>query len=125
MERSAQPQSELTRCRPWIEAALGYSGGTHDFADVVDMIGTGQLQFWPAPKGCLVTEIITYPKKRVLNVFLGGGDMAQILDMQDAVTAWAKAQGCDATTIQGRPGWERVFAKYGWKRTHTVLSKDI
>jgi len=26
--------NELERCRPWIEAALEYSGGTHEFEDV-------------------------------------------------------------------------------------------
>jgi len=27
---------ELQRCRPWIEAALEYSGVTHDFIDVAE-----------------------------------------------------------------------------------------
>ena len=27
---------ELERCRPWIEAALEYCGGTHEFEDIVD-----------------------------------------------------------------------------------------
>ena len=26
--------NELERCRPWIEAALEYSGGTHSFEDI-------------------------------------------------------------------------------------------
>jgi len=57
--------NELERCKPWIEAALEYSGGTHDFSDIVEGLRKGVLQLWPTPKGCIVTEIVVYPKKRV------------------------------------------------------------
>jgi len=117
--------SEPERCRPWIEGALAYSGGTHDFDDIAAGIETGRFQLWPAPDGCLVTEIINYPKKRVLNVFLAGGKMAQIIDMNDAVCAWGKAHGCDTITINGRPGWAKVAAPFGWKPIFTALEKDL
>ena len=84
---------ELERCRPWIEAALEYSGGTHDFIDVAEGIYKGTMQLWPTPRGCIVTEIVVYPRKKVLNVFLGGGELDQILEMHEDVIAWAKAQG--------------------------------
>ena len=117
--------TELERCKPWIYAALSYSGGTHNFTDIAQGIAEHRLQLWPAPNGCLVTEVLDYPRKRVLNVFLGGGDMAQLLDMADDVTAWAKAVGCTGLTIHGRKGWERVFARRGWKPLHICLSKGI
>ena len=116
---------ELERCRPWIEAALEYSGGTHDWQDIVDGITSGHMQLWPAERGCLVTEITVYPRKKVLNVFLGGGDLEQLIDMHEDVQAWGKAQGCDGATIIGRPGWERVYQSRGWKRQHTVLAKEF
>ena len=73
--------NELERCRPWIEAALEYSGGTHNFEDVAKGILEGNMQLWPTPRGCIVTEIVVYPRKKVLNVFLGGGELDQLLDM--------------------------------------------
>ena len=73
--------NELERCRPWIEAALEYSGGTHEFEDVAKGIVEGRMQLWPSPRGCIVTEIVVYPKKKTLNVFLGGGELDQLLDM--------------------------------------------
>ncbi len=51
---------------------MEYSGGTHDFIDVAEGIYKGTMQLWPTPKGCIVTEIVVYPRKRMLNVFLGG-----------------------------------------------------
>lgn len=120
-----RPSDELLRCRHWIEAALEYSNGTHTFKDIVDGIMEGRLQFWPAPNGCLVTEIVTYPQKRVINVFLGGGELDQLADMHADVIAWAKTQGCAGATIVGRKGWERAFKKYGWKPAFVTLAKEF
>ena len=117
--------SELERCRTWIEAALGYSGGTHDFIDVAEGIYKGTMQLWPTPKGCIVTEIVVYPRKKFLNVFLGGGELDQILDMHDDVIEWAKAQGCTALTMTGRFGWKKPLAKHGWKPLHSSYVKEF
>ena len=114
---------ELSRCREWIEAALGYGGGTHDFNDVVDAISTGHMQLWPADDGCLVTEIVKYPRKTVLHIFLAGGRMGQITDMHDDVIAWAKTQGCESLTLAGRKGWVKALAPYGWNQNLVVLEK--
>jgi hypothetical protein len=117
--------SEVERCRPWIEAALDYNGGTHVWADIVAGIESGKMQLWPAPKAALVTEIIKYPRKQVLNVFLGGGDLDQIMDMQPSVMAWAKAQGCEALHMSGRLGWTRTLPKYGWRTLYATMEKEI
>jgi len=114
----------LEQCKPWIEAALEYSGGTHTYQDIVDGIGEARFQLWPAPRGCLVTEIVVYPRKKVLNVFLGGGELEQLADMHKDVIAWSQAQGCTAATITGRKGWERAFKKHGWALTHVTLGLE-
>ena len=117
--------NELERCRPWIEAALEHSGGTHTFEDIVDGLRTGHLQFWPAPKGCLITEIVIFPQKKTINVFLGGGELEQLSDMHEDVIKWAKSQGCTAATINGRAGWVRAFKHLGWTPLHTTLVKEF
>lgn len=117
--------TELERCKPWIVAALEYSGGTHLFEDIAAGIASGHMQLWPAPDGCLVTEIVVFPRKKVLNVFLGGGKLRQLTDMHDDVAAWARAQGCEAATINGRPGWQRVYRSRGWQPLHMTLTKEL
>jgi hypothetical protein len=116
---------ELKRCKPWIEAALQYSGGTHDFIDIAEGIYKGTMQLWPTPKGCIVTEIVVYPRKRMLNIFLGGGELQQILDMHEDVIGWAKAQGCTALTMTGRMGWKKPLAKHGWDQQHSSYIKEF
>lgn len=118
-------EEELLRCREWIEAALEYSGGTHDFDDVCASIRSGRMQLWPAPLGCAVTEIVLYPKKSCLHVFLAGGEMDQIVAMIDSAILWGRAQGCSGMTLAGRPGWQRVLAKHGYRPVMTVLEKEI
>ena len=116
--------NELLRCRDWIEDALEYSGGTHTFDDVVRSVMEGRMQLWPGPRGCAVTEIVVYPKKKVLHVFLAGGEMDQIIDMIDSAVEWSRGQGCSSMTLAGRHGWKRVLDQYGFKPVMTVLEKE-
>lgn len=122
---SEQFKDEIVRCRPWIEAALEYSGGTHDFIDIAEGLYKGTMQLWPAEKGCIVTEIVVYPRKKVVNVFLGGGDLEQILDMHEDVIEWGKLQGCSALTMTGRFGWKKPLAKHGWEPLHSSYVKEF
>lgn len=116
---------QLERCRKWIEAALEYSGKTHNYGDIVDGCKSGKMQLWPTPKGCLITEIISYPRRKVLNIFLGGGELPQLLEMNKDVVTWAKAQGCTALTMQGRRGWAKPLEQFGAKMLHVSYMKEL
>ena len=111
--------------RKHIEDALAYSGGTHKFDDVKRMIYEGKLQIWPAPRGCAVTEVVEYPQKRVLHIFLAAGDLEQFDDMLESAVAWAKSAGCVGITLSGRFGWQRVLKKHGFKPIQVVMEKPI
>ena len=117
--------NELERCRPWIEAALEYSGGTHSFEDIALGIKEARMQLWPSPRGCIVTEIVVYPRKKVLNLFLAGGELDQLLDMNSDMNAWAKQQGCTGGTLTGRIGWKKILEPMGWKLIHSYYGKEV
>lgn len=117
--------AELLRCQPWIEAALEYSGGTHSVGDVIEGIADGRMQLWPAPRGCAVTEIVVYPRRKVLHIFLAGGELDQLIDGFHDVAAWARGQGCTGLTLSGRRGWERALKSSGWRLTMVTMEKDI
>jgi len=116
---------ELYRCKPWIEAALERADGTHTMHDIIDSVIKGTMQFWPAPKGCAITEIIQYPGKKVFHVFLAAGELDQIVDMDSSAVEFAKVNGCSGMSIAGRRGWAKVLKDKGYKETFTVLTKDI
>jgi hypothetical protein len=117
--------AELERCRPWIEAALRRSGGTHLFEDIVSAVKAGTMQFWPAEDACAVTEIIVYPRKKAFHVFLAGGRMETIVDMDESAIHFARLNGCTSMSIAGRKGWQKVLEGKGYKPVLTSLGKDI
>ena len=120
---------ELTRCKEWIQSALNKGGDTHNFKDIVDGVISGHMQLWLGVNGCAVTEIVVYPNKKVLHVFLAGGDQGQgikqITDLHDDAMAWGKQQGCVGMTVTGRKGWKRVLQSKGWTEQFTTLLKEF
>ena len=122
-------QEKLLAGREWIESALNKGGDTHDFKDIVDGVLSGHMQLWMGANGCAVTEIVVYPNKKVLHVFLVGGDQGQgieqITDMHDDAMAWGKAQGCNGMTVTGRRGWKKILQPKGWTEQFTTLLKEF
>jgi len=120
---------ELMRGKDWIESALKKGGNTHDFVDIVDGVMSGHMQLWMGKNGCAVTEIVVYPNKKVLHVFLAGGNkgygIKQITDMHDDAMAWGKQQDCEGMTVAGRKGWKKVLQKKGWSEQFTTLLKEF
>lgn len=108
-----------------IESALAYSGGTHTFDDVVAMVASGKAQIWPAPRGVAITEIIEYPRKRVLHVFLAAGELDQLVDMIDSAEQWGRTQRCTSLTMSGRFGWQRVLDKHGFKPVLVTMEREV
>jgi len=117
--------AEMERCRPWIEAALKSGGDTHDFEDIVQAVQSGFMQFWPAPDACAVTEMLVYPKKKVLHVFLAGGNMETIIAMNESAEQFAKFNGCSEMSIAGRKGWIPMLKSKGYAPTFFGLSKEF
>lgn len=94
---------------PLLQQALDHGGNTHTIEDVKDMIVRGEAQFWPGDNAAVVSEIIRYPRKRVCNLWLASGDLAEIDRIGACVSEWAAENGCDWLTLHGRPGWARHF----------------
>jgi len=107
-----------------IEAALKYSGGTHLFEDVADAVLEGRMQMWVCNSSIAITEIINYPRKRVLHVFIGSGKREDLFEMLDSAWEWGQSMGCTSMTLAGRKGWTKLMKKYGFKPTLYVMQKD-
>ena len=117
---------EIAKCRTHIEAALKYSQGTHNFADIASGILSGRFQLWPNRQSAIVTEIIVYPRLKDLHFFLAGGDLDELKQMTPFIEEWGKSQGCSRVSLAGRPGWAKTFLKdMGYTPTWYVLKKDL
>lgn len=114
MEQSA-PLRFSDQVRAWLQPALDLFE-THRIEDVEQSVARGTMQLWAGERGALVTEITKYPRRKVLHIFIAGGEMDQVLDFLPSLHRWADMQGCDALTLSGRVGWKRVLADRGWRQ---------
>jgi hypothetical protein len=116
----------LERLRHHVEAALEYSGGTHHFDDVVEMVKDSRLQVWPATESIVLTEIIVYPQLKNLHYFLAGGDLDELSRMRPIIESWGKSVGCTRVTLAGRRGWSKTFLQdEGYRPQWSVLAKEL
>ena len=119
-------REHLERLRQHVEAALEYSGGTHQFEDVLEMVEKNQLQVWPATQSIVLTEIIVYPRLKNLHYFLAGGDLNELSRMRPMIESWGKSIGCTRVSLAGRRGWAKTFLKdEGYSPQWTVLAKTL
>ena len=133
MSRKAKPLEppahvtfdEWTRCKPWIEGALKYAHGTHTIGDVFEEIVANHATLWCWDRSALVTQIVDYPQIRVLNFWLAGGDLRDLLAHEAGVAAWGKANGCQRVSCIGRKGWLRVFHRMGYRPAHFITSREL
>ena len=117
---------DLNRLRQQVESALEYSGGTHNFDDVTEMVEGHRLQLWPAKDSVVLTEIIVYPRLKCLHYFLAGGDLDELSRMRPMIESWGKSIGCTRVTLAGRRGWSKTFLKdEGYSPQWAVLAKDL
>lgn len=113
---------DISRFRPHISAALAYSGGTHQYEDVAEMIAAGRANLWPGPESVIVTEVIQHPREKHLHFFLAAGNRRELAAMHPLVCDWGRAQGCTKASLVGRKGWQRTFlAGAGWRVSDLIL----
>lgn len=91
----------------------------------------GRLQLWTMNNEdefllAMVTELLTFPKIKVLNMLLIVGDELQNgMMLLDCVEMWARKQGAMRSNVIGREGLLRVLGPYGYRKQAVALSKDI
>ena len=116
---------EIMRVKPWIEGALKYAHGTHDFADVIADVEANRATLWPFEKSAVVTQTIHYPKMAILSFWLAGGNMRDLLSHEPGIVEWGKLWGCTRFNIIGRKGWSRAMNHLGYQPMHYITAKDV
>jgi hypothetical protein len=80
------------------------------------MLGAGQLTLWTGEKAALVTEFEHKPRMKILNVFLGGGDLAELMELEAKLVTFARAHGCARITGGSRRDVGHGGQRDGWQR---------
>lgn len=109
----------------WIKDALEYSLGTHSYEDVLESIYNGDMQLFANKGGCVVTQITKYPQKKVLYIYLAGGDFDSVVSLNDEVVQYARSKECDSLMQIGRLGWTKKLKEHGWEYKSACMTKVI
>ena len=127
---------------PLVDSALACSQGEFDKADILGFLIAQSMNLWVSidgqVNGMAVTQVITYPRHKVMHIILLSGKDAftgWFVDMLHTIEIWAKAVGCARITENGRRGWEKAGERFGrnadehsglgYKKVYITMSKNI
>lgn len=108
------PRGELFLL-PRLKLALAHAGHTHEWPDVLARIRDGRAQYWESQdgRGCLVTELQTFPNLTAINYWLAAGELKSCLSLVPGIEAWAMQNGVTRATGLGRPGFSKILGDIG------------
>ena len=117
------------KVEPILARVIPHSEGELETGDILDLVTEGSMQLWIVAENkeiiaALVTQIITYPQKRILRlVSLAGEDFNKFKHFLDIVESFAIQKGCTALELWGRKGWKKLLPE--WNSEYIVYTKDI
>ena len=125
IEVSMVPAQYVDQCwskiEGYIEKAAEYTYGRFTASNIYDLVADGDYQLWvafngPDIKGAVVTNVVTYPQRKLLCMqFCGGEDLVSWKDsMLMLLRRFAKDVGCDGIESTARPGWAKIFQNDGF-----------
>ncbi len=119
-------RQHFQRLSPLIRQALDKGNGTHLLEDVEAGLESGLYQIWPAEDGVAITEILNFPRKKVLFFFLMAGKMEHILANAGKAEHVAQDLGCSSIMFNGRHGWLRSpLRQQGYEPVWVTMEKEV
>ena len=114
---------------PLLEKVKEYSEGEAEPDAFLEALTHGDMQLWIATEdsnmhSVMVTQIVTYPQKKILRVIsIAGSDFKRLYEFNDMVESFAIKTGCSGMELWGRKGWKKLLPD--WESNYIVYSKDL
>lgn len=105
--------------------ALRLGGETHTPVDIAEAVKEGKMQAWQNGQSVVITEVVGFPQKLVLNVFLAVGTLDEVMPIQSQLEEFGREHGCYCIRMQGRKGWTKVLPDYGWQQTSVTFERML
>lgn len=112
--------------RPYLMPAMHMIQGLYTEEDLIAGVLSGQMRLWVGNKCAAVTQILQYPRAKVMNTLIAGaetGYMKNLLDLSKDHEQFCIDNDCLRIQITGRRGWEKLFPDFKFKSI--TLTKDI
>jgi hypothetical protein len=115
---------------PYLEKTLQRADGKFTVDDIYSAIEKRDMQLWVIFDKQLIafviTQIIYYPQgKRLAIPFVGGVKMSKWLHVYEQIAAFGRANGCTYAEGFARPGWKKVLAKFGFKKSYEIIAAPL
>lgn len=114
-----------------LQGAERFYGDYMGIEDIIARACIGKFQIWLAreegrPFFCVVTEILVYPRKKVLNVLqIGGEELKGFHKNMDIGERWAVAMGCTHVEFHCREGIALLMEKQGYEKRAITMHKKL
>lgn len=105
--------------------ALEHAHGEYDLQSLMAKVHAGDAQLWHEGDAVIVTEVLDFPRTRVLHFWLGAGSLEDVITLQRKVNAWGKEQGCARATLHGRKGWVKALRADDWVEEGVIMGKVL
>ena len=103
--------------------ARSIARGDAPLAEVLADLSTAHAQLWIAHEGDdIAMAMLTQCGERVCHIWhLGGREPSRWLHLIEDLKARAKERGFHTITLEGRRGWQRLLAPYGFRPVADLL----
>jgi len=108
-----------------LEKALERGRELHTIEDIEEVLDQGRAQFFDGEHSCMVVELLERNGTKYAHIWLAGGDLEELLDMEEYVCCWAKSLGCSFVSVDGRTGWERPLRHKNYTKVRVLLRKEL
>ena len=110
---------EFERLEPHIISALKHQD-RYNLSDIKEKIGQGVFHIWPGKDAFYISSFGEFPKYRILNLFLCGGNYEELEEMLKSIEQFAKQWEYKYLYGGGRKGWLRKIKHLGFEQEYMV-----
>lgn len=114
---------EFERLEPHIISALKHQD-RYNLSDIKEKIGQGVFHIWPGKDAFYISSFGEFPKYRILNLFLCGGNYEELEEMLKSIEQFAKQWECKYLYGGGRKGWLRKIKHLGFEQEY-IVKKEL
>ncbi|HEY1878302.1 MAG TPA: hypothetical protein VGG68_00065 [Caulobacteraceae bacterium] len=106
---------------------LDRMGDIYALDDILARLGDGRMQSFARGNSFAVTEVASFPRRKVLDILLAVGDLDDCVRLHDDIVDFADAQSASLVRAYGRRGWMPWMADRGWRclTKNFVYQKDM
>jgi hypothetical protein len=109
-----------------LRKGLRFAKKTHSVEDVKRLLANGMMQAVFSDSACIITQIVDFPQKRVLDVFMCvGDDLMAVKALKPQLMALAKEHKVDMGRAFVRGGLVRPWMAMGWEKRGVVMFFDM